>query len=161
MCEFTDFTEIVKLDVSNDNNLLIFFSRPVTFDRNISQLDLEITVLLKSQTYEFTRPLKFFVPDYIFDSMPLDSIPIEMLDIPFEYLNTGPEVRVRYMNTNMIQDINGKEIRYNSWGFTKMKRKFWNTNTKDRINTISSLGIMSNLGTISCFTLGTVTSIIT
>ena len=93
--------------------------------------------------------------------MPLDSIPIKMLDIPFEFLNTGPEVRVRYMNTDMIKDINQKEIWYNTWAFTNLKRKFWNTNTKDRINTISSLGIMSNIGIISCLTLGSVTSVIT
>jgi len=49
-------------------------------------------VLYNAQTYEFTRPLKFKVPEYVFDSMPLDSIPIKMTDVPYEYLNTGPEI---------------------------------------------------------------------
>ena len=31
---------------------------------------------LNQQTYEFTKPLKFSIPDYIFDQMPLDAIPI-------------------------------------------------------------------------------------
>jgi len=48
VCEFTDYTEIIKISASNDNNIVIDFSRPVTFDRNISQLDLEITVLFNA-----------------------------------------------------------------------------------------------------------------
>ena len=80
-CEFVDYTTIRRIIASNDNNLIIEFTKPVTYT-DLDADDLWVIVSTDEHYTEFSEPLPWTLPDQD-DHLPSHFITL-MIDISQE-----------------------------------------------------------------------------
>ena len=160
-CELAQQPEILRIYPTNDNNLIVEFNQEIQITGKLTMDDLEIIISNDEKQGEFSDPLTWEIPDFVYTKLPSQFIEIK-LSITREQKYTGPEVRVRHMNSDkIVGQTNGDKLKGNAWGWTYLDVKDFNANPGERQELSAFVGITSNVLIWSSIGLSAVTSLIT
>lgn len=162
-CEFTDLPEITRVIPSNNNNLIVEWSKEVTFPY-LDEDDLWVVVRTDEKMGEFSDPLPFTMPAYNFVGQPLRFMTLKITGMNLYEKNDGPMIAVRYQNTAKIKDTVTpvpNDAKHNTWGFSFLTAKPWNLDTNEGEDVIHGMAISSNIFLATSIGLSAVTSCFT